>query len=1700
MSRNFLSFFNFKKMFALLFFILVLSFSLCSKPSISDINIMLPICKSSNIQNCNFVHHSIYGSNGCFDWELSNTSSESFIKIKKERVYSDNSQQNNICFNKLIVFTNININPEQYIYINAIETISFQKFKIKVGFSYINKLSVIKRLDTMNVGEILQLNVVAEDINNNTFSSLEGYSFEWSLKSKNTNFKVAEIKKLSNMYNHLSYYNDSNSSIRLKTEEKSFSDIVYINGLSTGIVDVKVLLKEPGYSNEIISLAKEIIIKQEFEVCPIELWILPNSSFEYDINLIKEDFGSESSAKLNEASGIYKLENNYLLSKSEYKNYSFNLKDNKCGSFSKDIINPNIYLSSDIECKNYVKVYDKRLQDINKAYSAINIVYPDSIDTFYIEISENINKEFNIDYRFSYEKIMESIAHNNYTFLNSFYKYLINKNNIINSFSNNKKWNLESGKKYLIVNYVKYNHHLVYYNLNKLKLLNDYSDLIKDKKINIISESKSGQFLIINTLESTVNKQNQKEYSISSTINSNSFSIESNSNVFKNIINYSSQKNILIFDPVKIIKYNQTKFFLPYLGEFKSQPLILNIEGGSGNYSLISSNTNIVYIEKNVLYGKNEGSTIIKLIDNIIDSKYNEDKNNEIEVEVIKINSLSSVNTYHEAEILPNNKYNEFNELNKKHLAEVSMIGLFDNFNIFTNCSSLYINEFNNNIEYNDNNNNNNNINLLYNLNNDIKNNNLNTKKLMKTIENMNIRNINSDYLEYSNYGLCNYSNIASVKKCITSLTHATIKLNDKDSFKVPIINNPKIQFYSKLIQIYPYIYSNDMITTKLLESGDNYNKSDFVNNKRIENNIVLSVDSEIDLIFEGGIQPWNSSFYTELDYKVNRLKENINVKLINENNDISVFKQKEENYSINSYPFSIKTILDNSKEYKSLRIICKDFSKDSFLIKIYTYNNYKEEFENGSYCNYYFILRCTYPTYMSIILEENNNIVSSSNQLFSIPQNKGIKYLKPINSTFSIRIYAIDEYKNLLINFKGIDPSEKLIKDLNKLNNNIDIDLLQNKLYYVTYNIKIKEKEEDSLVMYSFIPKMTRKDVNHNIIISAFNSASIVPNYAKLFLHENNVYELDIINGSGDFNYNLSDPSIAKLEVKGRKLLIIPLKIGHTFIYLKDNVFNNNDYVNLAKIEVNQIGDIVLMSPSNLIVGNEVKGLIKVYDNYNNEFSKEEIKKMNFTVKYNKVNNNNCIEIEKNSVIDYITIKGLNEGNQEFYVSSDYISNNNNKKHVYKSNIINITVHNKLEVFPPNLLLYPGSTFTLKILGGPFSNLKLNNNNNSIDSNEYYLKKSYLVEEDDIASIDEIVPKVTAKKIGSTIINIIIKYEPEENQFYNLSNHNEYYRYLKETIFDTLNVPVQVAIPDSIDIEYANNRKVYKNSSIRLLSIIKLKDRSFTYGIGDIEYNWSVDNPNVAIFNTQKEFSCNMLIECTNNSSLCKSSSDSKEIAKLNNSNNECLSKSIDNNIRSNNSDYNEVGSFIKTLNNGNVIVKLNILIKYPEYYSTLRPNTFTIKKEINVEENIWIDISEYYNNDSNKSSLYLLPHNITHHLKPHQTNQITKFSILNQSTDNIINNNILNLTEDGRVTTYNKSGLVNILIKKNYYNDLKSENSNKYSNIEVPTVLNLFVTDYYSIFAENSQKVVIMESGKNIELKLAVQHESGLMFAESN
>jgi len=119
------------------------------KKGISDINVLLPICESSN---CNRVSYEIEAFSGCYEWKLDKPE---FIDLDLVNLENDSQE----CFSKVRISPKNVFDSNNIVFLQARDKNSNELFKCRIGFGKIKKIKIIKRFDAINIGEIVELDV-----------------------------------------------------------------------------------------------------------------------------------------------------------------------------------------------------------------------------------------------------------------------------------------------------------------------------------------------------------------------------------------------------------------------------------------------------------------------------------------------------------------------------------------------------------------------------------------------------------------------------------------------------------------------------------------------------------------------------------------------------------------------------------------------------------------------------------------------------------------------------------------------------------------------------------------------------------------------------------------------------------------------------------------------------------------------------------------------------------------------------------------------------------------------------------------------------------------------------------------------------------------------------------------------------------------------------------------------------------------------------------------------------------------------------------------------------------------------------------------------------------------------------------------------------------------------------------------------------
>ena len=109
-----------------------------------------------------------------------------------------------------------------------------------------------------------QLTVVGFDDDDNIFSSMDGFTFDWTITSG-----TDIIKKF--------------SAQDIGTRRLRHTDYFFIRSMQVGIAQVSVKLEEPGYENVRIANAKITVVNPFIILPPEAVYICPTSEFQFSL-------------------------------------------------------------------------------------------------------------------------------------------------------------------------------------------------------------------------------------------------------------------------------------------------------------------------------------------------------------------------------------------------------------------------------------------------------------------------------------------------------------------------------------------------------------------------------------------------------------------------------------------------------------------------------------------------------------------------------------------------------------------------------------------------------------------------------------------------------------------------------------------------------------------------------------------------------------------------------------------------------------------------------------------------------------------------------------------------------------------------------------------------------------------------------------------------------------------------------------------------------------------------------------------------------------------------------------------------------------------------------------------------------------------------------------------------------------------------
>ena len=1482
-----------------------------TQKKISLMNVLLPVCTKSK---CKPVYQKVSGDGGCFEWRIERPD---LVDIKLSPKKSD---KNNCCSKVLISPLTTDVNAKTNLI--ARDKNTGEEFKCIVEFGEVHRIAIEKTFTQLMVGELYELSVQAYDERDNLFSSLMGWSFNWKIS---VGADKAELLKLS------SNGNKKIGSRRELIEKTAHSDMISVRGHSVGKVTLGVELLEEGLK-EISSIERDLFIIEPFKIIPHELYILPRTQFEFDIEI-------ERTKK--------------RLSTTERQFFEWSVDEDECGQVN----GFGEFGSLSKECIVRVTAQDNRLEISYKQTAIVHVVLPSALNMGYKEIS--------------YEE------KNKLEFLNFQY----------NDLTFSPKWGLVENKYYYFRNFLMYdNIHPVHFNRGKIQFSLNLGELGQYIEGRVPFCIKEKEICMLTTTKATGDTGESLE---------GIAYIEGGHELH-------STKNVIIYERVKIEKFGMHHFTLPYIPDMH-QELYLIVTGGTNNYRYTSNSQQIVSVD---IFGKILGQEIgiakIKVADSLIPGNFDE-----VEIHVKEIKFI----TYFE----------ERQEVAKDSYFQITPVGIHNTERgaeykidkIFTNCTNLsFKSEINlkskaQSIDDQSKESASNKIKRFINFNKEI----LKAKIRVNDISGLQAE----DYLKYASFGICSSNNFTALEEGLIQISYKT-DTTVRNGNIISAKNPAQVYIYLPL-KILPTIKDN--FTEAVINKGN-------LTHPDTEKTYIIKEGVGVVLSLSGGVIPW-------INHKEDYLE------------DKYIIDPQQNTRSISTQ----QKIEINTLESKKLYAYCyQNEHEETFQITIH--NKRDKTLINPAECKIQFTIGCHNPKALGIyFLSQLNNMIIP---MYAVFQQPALEYFEKVNTTDVLRVYAFDERKRMFSNITAlrgvwsphsIHDSDEKYSSYYELVNERDYEKYgYNDVpygYEFLQNIVLFKHTSEFYLQYSLKSNL----VTHNARIKIINNPILTPTNATLYVRDTELFELRIIGGSGEFEVSLSDNSLASFvyDKYEKKIRISPFNKGILQVFVKDLQLPNEEKVS-SILYLSDVDKILLTGDGPSLVNKTIPLHIQVFDNFGHKYPDNILSKIQMDYDSTDLNG---ISLAFGEGKKTLLVTGL--------IPGIYAVNVKDTFSFIRSNDAKVEIFDRLEIFPPYLLLVPGSSYTLSVIGGPVDDKAI-------------LK--FEMVDTKIANVTSIsYPEVNALLQGETILKVSLLYNFDYNKFYNKEDDKHIIN--RTEILCVENIPVRVDFPNKIEIMgVGNNRNVFTGSAIRLLTAVKKDEEVFTYGIGPLEFKWNVDSPRIANIkyyakSTKSNVLDNLEMVCT-----------SEQIES-------CTSLTA---IEEDSNPGNSIGVFLNTLQEGIVTISLTVKITYPVPYTKHQPNIFETTEKLKISDEIVANINSKYGTPQKQTGLYMIPFNVEHELRTNK-NTIQKFRIKHKESDY----NILNLSENGRVTTYNTVGQVTIEI---------TQVETKDGIATLPTLLVVYVSDFYSIFVERSFNLIDMQIGQEMFLKVRIQHDSGIAFAD--
>ncbi|XP_072685713.1 nuclear pore membrane glycoprotein 210-like isoform X8 [Canis lupus baileyi] len=211
---------------------------------------------------------------GCYTWHSTHHDA-----VTVEPLYENGT----LCSQKAVLIAESTQPIRLSSIILAREIVTDHELRCDVKVDVINSIEIVSRTRELYVDDSpLELMVRALDAEGNTFSSLAGMMFEWSVAQDNESAREELSSKIRILKYSEAEYSPPVYIAEMEKEEKQ-GDMILVSGIRTGAAVVKVRIYEPFYKKVAAALIRLLVLENIFLIPSHDIYLLVGAYIKYRV-------------------------------------------------------------------------------------------------------------------------------------------------------------------------------------------------------------------------------------------------------------------------------------------------------------------------------------------------------------------------------------------------------------------------------------------------------------------------------------------------------------------------------------------------------------------------------------------------------------------------------------------------------------------------------------------------------------------------------------------------------------------------------------------------------------------------------------------------------------------------------------------------------------------------------------------------------------------------------------------------------------------------------------------------------------------------------------------------------------------------------------------------------------------------------------------------------------------------------------------------------------------------------------------------------------------------------------------------------------------------------------------------------------------------------------------------------------------------